>query len=308
MAEAAELVRKKHQEREEAKLLEKIDREQQEEEERQKRLQEEIKMRHRDFEERQKRLENERQRKEDEELKMLEKMRERNTKLERFKKDIEVAYSNRNVDALDHLMEDILDDEFLTGCLKDHVETYLEKIEKEKKAILSLSKALVTLDKDLMKSLLNDVDSSAYTQSSDIESLILEARRMCYAVSDQEFFALKFREAFKQSDVDMCSEMLPRARDMGIDESEVRMVSMWLAQEKTGSMRTMRVRTISAVLEEKELQNLRDYFSRIQGAFPLKFHSLIRTTKDYARNKLSKSKYEKQMLIWQEVRHETFYY
>jgi hypothetical protein len=305
LAEAAEVAKKKQQEEEERLLIEKMKREKEEEEDRKRREQDEQLKAQQEAEARQKRLELERKQKEEEEAKEMLLMRERERKLDKAKKDIEELFKKRDIDSLRKLCESVGDDDYLKSRCEKIASAFISKIDQERRAIDELRKALSVLDKNKMKSLLSEINSTMISpDNKDAEDVISEARRLCFAVSEKDFFVMKFKDAFQRQDVNTLQQMLMFARGMGIDEGEIRTVSMWLSQQKLGASRTktVKIKNVSAVMEEKEEQNLKAYFSRLQGMYPLRFHPLLRDPDDFAKGQLvSKGKIKKSMLTWQEV-------
>jgi hypothetical protein len=242
---------------------------------------------------------------EEEEEKRLEEMREKEKKIAKLQQDLEGAMESRDAELIHWIMdEEILVDEEVRVRLESVAVNFVRNIDTEKAKLEKLAEAMGQFDRAKMKKLLSEIDIAAVSKIKEVESLVIDAQRMCYILSEKEIFCLQLQAAFQKQDVDKCEKLVEEATMSGIDDEQVRAVSLWISQQKLKSQKieNAAVKNFSAVVDASQEKALSDYFWKLRASYPLRFHPLLREPGDFSKSLLFGSKVKKYMLQWQEVK------
>jgi hypothetical protein len=250
--------------------------------------------------------ENERKQEEEDERR-LQDVREKEQKIAKLQHDLEGAMESRDASRIHQILDkEIMVDDDVRSRLANIASNFARSIDSEKEKLEKLATAMGEFDRVEMKRLLAEIDIASVSKIKEVESLVVDAQRICYILSEKEFLCLQLQSAFQKQDEAKCEFLIDQANQCGIDDEQVRAVTLWLSQQKLKSQKVegsanLNFSVFADASQEKALQ---DYFWNLRGSYPLRFHPLIRDPNDFSKNQLfAKGKIKKYMLQWQDVNH-----
>jgi phosphatidylinositol-3,4,5-trisphosphate 3-phosphatase/dual-specificity protein phosphatase PTEN len=203
---------------------------------------------------------------------MVNEMMEHQKSMDSAKEEMTKYVSEKNIEGLRNFISNLPKDPYFVRVLFTAREN-LQHMELEKKLLEELAEYVSLLDVTRMKEILNNLAEFEISRSS--HKTIEEARRLCFATTSVELFAMKFNRAVEKGDAAALRELLPYAKENMIEEKEIRLASMWLNQQN------IREWTSISSIMINETKNVMALIENLRNSSALQNYEGLRSADDF---------------------------